>query len=636
MSRAARPPFRALVPIWSALAAVLATPADADESRAPVRPNILWITCEDMGPHLGCYGDAYSTSPHLDRFAKNSLRYSAVWSNAPVCAPARTALISGMYPTSIGAEHMRSLTRLPDGMTFFPRLLRDAGYYCSNNSKEDYNLTKPGGVWDESSARAHYRNRRPDQPFFAVFNLTITHESRIRSRPHVLQHDLAKAPIPKYHPDAPEVRHDWAQYYDNISSMDTQAGRLLAELKSDGLADSTIVWFFSDHGSGMPRNKRWPYNSGLRVPLLIHFPEPLRAAASKDYRPGGVSDRLTSFVDFGPTVLSLAGIEPPDWMQGHAFLGPHADSPRQYVHGFRGRMDERYDMVRSVRDSRYVYVRNYMPHLIYGQHLEYMFQTPTTVAWKNLFDAGKLNPEQAAFWKPKPPEELYDLEKDPDEVRNLAGSREHREILDRLRAEQEAHALRVRDVGFLPEHEIHARLKDSTPHDLGRNHRAVPLDRIQATAGVAASMRTDAVRELLQALQDPDGAVRYWGALGLRMRGREVVRENRQTLRAALEDAAPNVRIVAAEALARHGAPNDLEPSLNILLRHASFEDGSVFLALAALNAIDSLDNTPETTVEAVGRLPFKPPAAFDRPASGMERLVRHITRERIAPRAEP
>ncbi|HPP54793.1 MAG TPA: sulfatase, partial [Thermoguttaceae bacterium] len=370
-------------------------------------------------------GDQYAQTPNLDRLAARGLRYRVCWSNAPVCAPARTTIITGVYPTSLGAEHMRSEVRMPDWMKMYPQFLRAEGYYCTNNSKEDYNLVKPPGVWDQSSPKAHWKNRRPGQPFFAVFNLTITHESQIRNRPHTLQHDPAKAPVPPYHPDTPEVRHDWAQYYDRITQMDAQAGQILQELEEAGLADQTIIFFYSDHGSGMPRHKRWLYDDGLHTPLIVYFPEKFRHLAPKDYQAGGASDRLVSFVDLAPTLLSLVGRKPPDWMQGQAFMGPFAGPERKYLFGFRGRMDERYDMSRAVRTERYLYIRNYMPHRLQGEYVGYMFQTPTTVVWRKLFDEGKLRPEQAAFWQPKPPEELYDLQTDPHCIRNLADDSNH-------------------------------------------------------------------------------------------------------------------------------------------------------------------------------------------------------------------
>lgn len=560
---------------------LLATPLAAAPTPAE-RPNILWLTCEDTGPHLGCYGDRYAVTPQLDAFAARSLRYDHAWSNAPVCAPARTTIISGLYPPSTGSEHMRSITRLPAGFRMFPCYLRDAGYYCTNNVKEDYNLEHTGTVWDESSAKAHYRNRKPGQPFFAVFNNTVTHESGIRRRPHTLRHDPREVRIPAYHPDTPEVRHDWAQYYDNITTMDAWFGAQLAELKAANLDRDTIVFFYGDHGSGMPRSKRWPYNSGLQVPLLVHIPEKFRHLAPGDYRPGGATRRLVSFVDLAPTVLSLAGIAKPGYYHGHAFLGAHTAAEQPFIYGFRGRMDERYDIVRSVRDQRHIYVRNYMPHRIYGQHVSYMFETPTTQVWRRLHEEGKLNPAQDAFWKPKPPEELYDLETDPDETRNLAASAQHGSTLARLRKAQQELAASIRDLGFLPEGEIHARAADASPYEMGHDDKRYPYARIAATAERAASRQ--AGREaLVTALTDADSAVRYWGAMGLLMR------QDAAALRAALNDSSPYVRIVAAECLGLHGTAEDRARALAVLVELAPPDQSGVFVSLAALNALEAV-----------------------------------------------
>lgn len=293
---------------------------------------------------------------------------------------------------------MRSMVPLPAAFRMFPRILREHGYYTTNNAKEDYNLEKNGQVWDESSATAHWRNRQPGQPFFAVFNTTVTHESQIRARAHDAVHDPARAPLPAYHPDTPETRQDWAQYYDKMTEVDRFAGERLRELESAGLSEDTIVFYFGDHGPGLPRLKRWPYDSGLRVPLIVYIPERFRRLAPPDYRPGAASTRLVSFMDLAPTVLSLAGIEPPSWMQGRAAMGPFAAPAPQYLFGLRGRMDERYDLVRSVTDGRYVYVRNFMPHRIYGQFLAYMFETPTTRVWRRWYDEGRLSAPQRAFW----------------------------------------------------------------------------------------------------------------------------------------------------------------------------------------------------------------------------------------------
>ena len=327
-------------------------------------PNILWITSEDNGPHLGCYGDTYAVTPNLDRFAKRSLRYTKASSTAPVCAPARTTIISGIYPPATGSEHMRSMTRLPGNFKMYPAYLRQLGYYCTNNSKEDYNLEKVGEVWNGSGRTAHWKSRPDGKPFFAIFNHTISHESQIRNKinPADRIHDPAKVSLPAYHPDTPEVRKDWAQYHDRITMMDKLVGKNLRELEEAGLADDTIVFYYGDHGSGMPRSKRWPYFSGLNVPLIIHVPEKFKHLAPPEYKTGGTSDRLVGFIDLAPTLLSIAGSKAPAHMQGHAFMGQHTAPAQKFSFGFRGRMDERYDMVRTVFDGRHIYIRNYMPH----------------------------------------------------------------------------------------------------------------------------------------------------------------------------------------------------------------------------------------------------------------------------------
>jgi arylsulfatase A-like enzyme len=607
------------------IAAGRSSVAVAAAADAPPRPNILWLTTEDIGPQLGCYGDTYAQTPNLDRLAARGVIYLNAWSNAPVCAPARTTIITGVYPTSTGSEHMRSQVVMPPDMRMFPQIMRQAGYYCTNNSKEDYNLRKPGKVWDESSNKAHWRNRAAGQPFFAVFNNLITHESQIRTRPHVWQHNPAKAPLPAYHPDTLEVRQDWAQYYDNITTMDGWIGQRLKELDEAGLTEDTIVFFYGDHGSGMPRSKRWPYNSGLRVPLIVYVPPKFKELMPKDYAPGGKSERLVAFVDLAPTLLSLIGQKAPEWMQGHAFMGRHEDAPQEFLYGFRGRMDERYDLVRSVRDRRYIYVRNYMPHLIYGQHVAYMFQTPTTRVWKQLYDAGKLKPPQTYFWEPKPVEELYDLESDRDEVKNLAGSAEHREILERLRKAERDWLLRVRDVGFLPEGEIHSRSAGSSPYEVGHDRSKYPMERVLAMADLASSLRPDAVPALKEGLKDRDTAVRYWAAMGILMRGQAGADAARSELDRGLADDSPCVRIAAGEALGRFGSGAESAKALGVLVELANVEKNGVYVSMAALNAIDRLGTKAAPARDAILALPKTAPGVIPTLRENVPNLLQHV-----------
>lgn len=573
---------------------------------ADSRPNILWITCEDMGPHIGCCGDTYAYTPNLDKLAERGVRYTNAFSNAAVCAPARSCLITGMYPCTLGSHHMRSKATLPDSVRCFTESLRDAGYYCSNNQKTDYNFPVPPRAWDESSARAHWRNRAPGQRFFSVFNLTITHESQIRHSDETheeqtkdftpeMRHDPANAHVPPYHPDTPVVRRDWARYYDNITSMDAQAGGILRELEEDGLAEDTIVFFFSDHGAGMPRCKRWPYDAGLHVPLIIRFPEKFAQRAPAPA--GSVEQRLVTFPDFAPTVLRLAGVDIPPHIQGVPFLGAQSGAPREYVYATRDRMDERYDMMRAVRDARYKYIRQYFPFLPYAQSNAYGELMPTMQEWHLLAAKGELSGPPALFMRArKPIEELYDLENDPDELNNLAETPEHRETLLRLREALDRWILDAGDLGFLPEEEMHERARSGPEYALSRDRAAYPLDRILETANLPVRGEA-AVPELLARINDADSAVRYWCVIGLitlSASDAAVV----AALNRAIEDAAACVRIAAADALLRLSRPDGAYP---VVLR--ALDDKNEWAQLHALNVLDHARNRPEDVQRTIAAL---------------------------------
>ncbi|RMG75345.1 MAG: DUF229 domain-containing protein, partial [Bacteroidetes bacterium] len=421
----------------------------AEPAGLPFRPHILWITTEDMSPRLACYGDSIAHTPNLDRLAAQGVRYTHAFSVSGVCAPSRAALITGMYPTTIGAQHMRTMKRTaaladitdpellaiptyeavpPPEVRCFPELLRAAGYYCTNNAKEDYQFTRPITAWDESSNQAHWRNRNSGQPFFAVFNIGITHESQVWARadePWLI--DTSAVEVPPYYPNTPIVRRDLARHYNNIQLMDGRVGEILAELEAEGLLDSTIIFFFGDHGDGLPRAKRWCYDSGLRVPLLIRWPKALGG--------GSVDSSLVSFVDFAPSVLSIAGVPVPGWMQGQAFLGPQrADTPRAYIYAARDRMDPAIDNVRAVRDQRYKYLRNYMPERPYVQFLPYRDRMGLMQELLRLDAAGELEgPQRLWFRQTKPREELFDCLADPHEIHDLAGDPRYAAKLAELR-----------------------------------------------------------------------------------------------------------------------------------------------------------------------------------------------------------
>lgn len=607
---------RRLLQGWPALCLLLA----AASAPAQDRPNILWLSSEDNGPQLGAYGDAYATTPHLDRLAARGVRYTRAWSPAPVCAPARTAIITGVLQQTTGGHNMRSEVPLPPHIRMFPALLREAGYYTTNNVKEDYNHPTQRDVWDASSRTAHWRNRRPGQPFFAVFNSVTTHESQVRARPHRAVHDPARVRVPAFHPDTPEVRQDWAQYYDKITEMDGEVAARLKELADAGLADSTIVVYWGDHGIGLPRGKRWLYPTGLQVPLIIHVPDRFRQLAPDDYTPGAASDRLVSLIDLAPTMLSVAGIRPPDYMHGRAFMGAHAAPARRWLEAGRDRMDERIDISRAITDGRYHYIRNFRPDRAQGEYLAYMFETPTTRVWKARFDAGDLTPVQSMFWRPKPAEELYDLTVDPEALRNLADTPAHAAAQARLREALYRHMVETRDLGLLPEADMHTRRGGRTPYDLALDDRAFPVARILSAADRASSASADGAA-LRNALADPDPAVRYWAAVGVRLRGAEAVRAAAADVRRLLLDVAPAVRVAAAEALARWSTEPDRDNALQTLLACADHRALGHHVAILALDAVLGLGSAADPIRARAAAIP--PPAAGTVPAREQEYVAR-------------
>ena len=566
-----------------------------------LRPNILWITSEDNGPELGCYGDTYAETPNLDRLAQQGMIYRHAWSNAPVCAPARTTIITGMWPPSLGAMHMRSEVALPKHVRLFPSYLRELGYYCCNNEKEDYNVVKPAETWDDSSRQAHWRNRKPGQPFFSVFNITVSHESQIRKRPHTAKHDPSKAPIPAYHPNTAEVRQDWAQYYDKVTEMDQEVGRILGELDADKLRSETIIVYFGDHGSGMPRSKRWLYQSGLHVPCIISVPEKWKSLAGDGYRMGQASDRLMSFLDLAPTMLSLAGSKIPEHFMGSAMLGPQASREPEYLYGFRDRMDERYDFSRAIRDRRYLYIRNGMPHRIQGQYLDYMFQTPATQSWLAVYQRGEADVIQSRFWNVKPSEELYDLEDDPEQFNNLCDDRVYSDDLGRMRRALTNWMIERRDLGWMPESEMIARSGQMSPWEMSRSNQLYPIQKVAEVADwaieipheIASGQRgkvpeAESVHRAEEWLQDPEALVRYWAAMGLLVRSVRGQACDLSPLEAVVEsDGSGAVRVVAAEALLRFGGEVQSYRAEKVLIELSHCEHSDFFVAMTAMNALD-------------------------------------------------
>jgi len=545
------------------------------------RPNILWITSEDNSPYLGCYGDPLAHTPNLDRLAAQGVRYRHAFANAPVCSTARTTLITGMYASSLGVQHHRSRVAIPESFKLYPEHLRAAGYYCSNNSKTDYNLANARKPWDESSPRAHYKGRAAGQPFFAVFNFTTSHESQVAPKggKSTFRVPPEKIPLPPYHPDTPDIRRDWANYYDQMTLMDEQVGKVLAELEQAGLADDTIVFYYGDHGGALPRGKRNIHDSGTRVPLILRFPP--KWAHLAPAKPGEWVNDLVSFVDFPATVFSLCNVPIPAHYEGRPFLGAKKAAPREHVFLIRGRMDERYDTLRAVRDAEFRYVRNYAPHRPWGQHYSYPFQVqPSMRSWFAEFTAGRCNEAQAAYWKPKPGEEFYQLAGDPFEIRNRIAEPPHAARAARLRAALRAEILRTRDTIFIPEGMFAKLAGDKTIYDYAQS-KAYPLARILDLADQASDRNAANLPAFLAALDDPHPIVRYWAATGCLILA-EKAASAKDKLRARLADEWLDVRVVAAEAIARLG---EREAAARTIARVLS--QGNVHEVLAAQNTLD-------------------------------------------------
>ena len=441
----------------------------------PQTPNILWIIGEDLGQELGCYGHPGVLTPNLDGLATAGVRYTHAFTTAPVCSPSRSAFMTGMYQTSIGAHNHRSHRddgyRLPDGVKVITDRLREAGYYTGNivhltgdkdekffrgTGKTDWNFSYEGKPFDTD----RFSDLASHQPFYAQINFSETHRGKDwnEAHTHIEQPaDPDKVVMPPYYPDHPEAKADWAQYLNAVMALDKKAGAVLAQLEKDGLADNTIVIFMGDHGRAMVRGKQWPYDSGLRIPLIIRWPKGLAQPAG--FAPGTVSDRLIASIDISATTLSLAGIAPPLLMQGRVFLGEHAAPARKNVFGGRDRGDETVDRIRTVRDHRYRYIRNFYPEKPFLQTNRYKeFTYPMIPLMRELHAAGKLTAVQARLLAPtRPVEELYDLEADPYEIHNLADDPAYWPRLAHMRDLVATWMVETNDQGRIPESpEIHA------------------------------------------------------------------------------------------------------------------------------------------------------------------------------------
>jgi N-sulfoglucosamine sulfohydrolase len=533
------------------------------------RPNILWITHEDLGPIYGCYGDELARTPNIDQFSENSYKFTQAYSNAPICAPARSTLITGRYATSLGTQHLRSDIPVPENMKILPEVLRETGYYTTNNVKTDYNFDHEGR-WDESSGEAHWRNGPEDKPFFSVFNFMITHEGPTNAlRPSDTQSlkeftDPDRVQLPPYLPNSPKMREIWAHMYDLLSVFDQGVGKLLEELEEDGLLDETIIFVFSDHGHGLPGHKRWLNNAGLRVPFILHVPEKYKDLASNlDTKE---IHQKVGFVDFAPTVITLAGADVPDMMEGKNFLGA-SSQPKDFIFGYRDRADDCYEVSRAVTDGRYMYIRHFMPQLPYFQNAVIFNKGGSYEEINRLRDLGRLPEGTEKMFEPKPVEELFDLQNDPWEENNLANEPELEGLVIQFRGKVNSWMLDHFDTGLINEGlmMIRASQNGSSVQEANRTYSRSAYKKIIQAAQMVGMVKD--IFELMPFLEEEDPAVRYWALVALDAFEGDIP-EGQTYLAGFLSDESLPVAVKAAEIMVKRYEDTEALAVLGEILHH--------------------------------------------------------------------
>ena len=490
-----------------------------------IKPNILWITSEDNSIEwISCYGSKNAKTPNIDQLAKEGFRYLYCFDNGAVCAPTRSSWITGMHSISNGTQPMRSGFEIPATISFYNELLQKAGYFTSNCSKTDYNLRGPKGrnpkeFWDYSGGdyAGTWKKRKEGQPFFTVYNIGDSHESRAFGDHKDESIDPEKMILAPYHPDLPEMRNTYAKYASAISKMDSLVGQAIENLKQDGLYENTIIVYNSDHGGVLARSKRFLYSSGIHCPLIVRIPEKMKALYPKGKTPGSTMDRIVSFIDMPKTWISLTGAEMTDNFQGRIFLGPNTEPESQYHFSWRERADERFDNVRVMRDKQFAYHKNYAPFAPNGQYLAYMHNMKATGAWERHHLAGKTNAVTGRFFEPRPSEEFYDNFKDFHNIDNQIDDPLHQTKIKELKKELRRQQLKYFDSGLMPE-EMRNRIikeKNTTVYAFVRDPKLYPLAQYLDYSDLALTRKKKNLKTFIKGLADEDPVKRYWSVIGL-------------------------------------------------------------------------------------------------------------------------
>ena len=488
-------------------------------------PNILWITSEDNSIEwISCYGSKNAKTPHIDQLAKEGFRYLYCFDNGAVCAPTRSSWITGMHSISNGTQPMRSGFEIPESISFYNELLQKAGYFTSNCSKTDYNLRGPKGrnpkdFWNYSGGdyAGTWKKRKDGQPFFTVYNIGESHESRAFGDHNDESIDPNKMILAPYHPDLPEMRNTYAKYASAVSKMDKLVGQAIENLKKDNLYEDTILVYNSDHGGVLARSKRFLYSSGIHCPLIVRIPEKWKHLYPKGKEPGSTIDRIVSFIDMPKTWVSLTGAEITDNFQGRIFLGPDTEPEPQYHFSWRSRADERFDCVRVMRDEQFAYHKNYAPFAPNGQYLAYMHNMKATGAWERHHQAGKTNSVTGRFFEPRPSEEFYDNFKDFHNIDNQIDDPLHQAKIKELKKELRRQQLKYFDCGLMPE-EMRARIikeNKTTVYAFVRDPALYPLAKYLDYSDLALSRKKANLKTLSKGLTNKDPVIRYWSVVGL-------------------------------------------------------------------------------------------------------------------------
>jgi len=535
----------------------------ANSAIAQPKPNILWITIEDTSPQfIGCYGNANARTPIIDKLAVEGIRFTNAFSTGTVCSPSRTAIITGVKTYKSGTGNHRSKYPVPEFIKGFPYYLQQLGYYTTNNVKTDYNVANEkeyiAETWNESSNKAGWWNRKTGQPFFAVFNYNESHQSRTMTETYnwyvenVYNQLLPDQQIgdshfemPPFYRDSPEMRKQFARVYNSIKLTDNKIGELLARLEKDKLKDSTIIFFYADHGEGMPRGKTNGINYGYRVPFIIWFPE-MYKHLSPWGKAGIVSDELIDFTDLAPTLISLAGGEISKHLEGRPMLGKKRSKPLEYLVLSSDRSDNGIEMVRTVADGRFVYSRNFMPFINEARYIRYMEIGEIKQQMRKDLAENKLNPLQKSLFEPRPAEFLFDIENDLWETVNLVENPDYKPVLEKMRNLLKEEVLRSRDVMFLPEYEIASLSKNTTAFEFRLDKTKYALEEIYEAASLSGFRGKDVAAKQINFLKSSDSIVRYWAILGLRSQSQVDLKSFSNEIINAMNDNYPPVAVSAS------------------------------------------------------------------------------------------